>query len=204
MAPFLDRRNFLKDAGVFAVSAAILGSSASARAASWEVSSARITAVLYDERYNDCRSFAEAFVRRGATAFNTRDDIAKLWYGSLRSHLARYGGGVAGLTAHSDLVVSQSCGSDLNLKVLYEGSHDCRASDALTHRVRVRGNDHEVAAALLYANTDWARPLADALDRAAWNNGSVLSESPAISTARSDGHPGFLSSWVLGPASAVG
>jgi hypothetical protein len=74
MGQLLDRRNFLKDAGVFAVSAAILGSSASARAASWEVSSARITAVLYDERYSDCRSFAEAFVRRGATAFNTRDD----------------------------------------------------------------------------------------------------------------------------------
>jgi hypothetical protein len=204
MAPFLDRRNFLKDAGVFAVSAAILGSSASARAASWEVSSARITAVLYDERYNDCRSFAEAFVRRGATAFNTRDDIAKLWYGSLRDHLARYGGGVAGLTAHSDLVVSQSCGAEFNLKLLYEGSHDCRASDALIHRVRVRGNDHEVAAALMYANTDWARPLADALDRATWNSGSVRLASSAIRTSRSDGHPGFLSSWVLGPASAVG
>jgi hypothetical protein len=202
MAQFRDRRTFLKDAGALAVSAAILGSSASATATPWEANPARITAVLYDERYSDCRSFADAFIRRGAMAFGTRDEIASLWYGPLRAHFARHRGSVAGLTAHSDLVVSQSCGVELSFRLLYEGSHDCRATDALTHRLRVRGNDNEIAAALPHSRADWARSLADALGRAAWNNGSLLSESPAISTARSDGHPGFLSSWILGPAMA--
>ncbi len=202
MGQFLDRRNFLKDAGTLAVSAALLGSSASATTALGEANPSRITAVLYDERYTDCRGFADAFIRRGATPFGTRGDIASLWYGALRAHLARCGGSVAGLTPHSDLVVSQACGAELDLKPLYEGTHDCRASDALTHRLRIRGNDHEIVAAILHSNADWARPLADALGQAAWSNGSARSQSSAIRTSRSGDHPGFLSSWVLGPARA--
>jgi hypothetical protein len=198
MRQFLDRRNFLKDAGTLAVSAALLGSGASAMTAPWEANPSRITAVLYDERYSDCRGFADAFIRRGATPFGTRGDIASLWYGALRAHLARRGGCVAGLTVHSDLVVSQSCGAELNLKPLYEGTHDCRASDALTHRLRIHGNDNEIAAALLHSDADWARSLAHALGQAAWNNDSARSESSAIRTSRSGDHPGFLSSWVLG------
>lgn len=199
MGQFLDRRNFLKDAGTLVVSAALLGSGATVLR---EANPPRITAVLYDDRYGDCRGFADAFIRRGATPFDTRGDIASLWYGALRAHIARRGGCVAGLTVQSDLVVSQSCGGEIDLKLLYEGSHDCRASDAQAHRLRIRGNDHEIAAALLLSNADWARPLADALGQAAWSNGSARSQSSAIRTSRSGDHPGFLSSWVLGPARA--
>jgi hypothetical protein len=202
MRQFLDRRNFLKDAGTLAVSAALLGSGASATTAPREANPSRITAVLYDERYGDCRGFADAFIRRGATPFDTRGDIACLWYGALRAHIARCGGCVAGLTVQSDLVVSQSCGGELNLRLLYEGSHDCRASDAQAHRFRIRGNDHEIAAALLHSGANWAGSLAQALGQAAWSNGSARSELSAIRTPRSGDHPGFLSSWVLGPARA--
>ena len=202
MAQFLDRRNFLKDTGMLVVSTTLLGSRAATTAAPWEASPSRIAAVLYDERYSDCRSFADTFVQRGVIAFSTNGNIASLWYGPLRAYFARYGGSVAGLTAQSDLVVSQSCGAELNLRLLYEGSHDCRASNALRHQLRVRGNGNEIAEALLHSNADWARSLADALGRAAWNNGGVRSASPAIRTSRSDDHPGFLSSWVLGPARA--
>ena len=202
MGQFLDRRNFLKDTGTLVVSAAFLGSGASATTAPWEANPSRITAVLCDERYSDCRGFADAFIQRGATPFGTRGDIASLWYGALRAYYARHGGCVAGLTVHSDLVVSQSCGGELHLKLLYEGSHDCRASDALAHRFRVRGNDNEIAAALLHSDADWARPLAHALGRGAWNDGGVRSVSSAIHTSRSGDHPGFLSSWVLGVARA--
>ena len=135
----MNRRDFLKGAGAAAIVPAALpdaiwgsGRNAAAATATSEPAASLIVppiaAVIYDERYADCRLFADALIRQGAVAFPANGDSAQLWYGSLRAHLAQHAGRVAGLTTYADFSVSQSCGRELSLATLYEGAHDARRS----------------------------------------------------------------------------
>ncbi len=161
----------------------------------------RITAVVYDERYTDCKIFADLLARQGTVVFPTSGDAASVWYGPLRAHLAQYGGHIAGLTTDSDFVVSRDCGRELNLRMLYEGSHDSRSSERLTHRLR---GDHQdvIRAALLRSDVPWAESLANTLGRLPSNdnllNGSAVTETTTVATPRFANHPGYLTSWLLG------
>ena len=199
----MNRRDFLKGAGAAIVPAALPGAIwTPAKAAPSAVASARvaqhvapIAAVVFDERYPDCRIFAETLSRRGAKAFATNRDAVQLWYGPLRAYLAQHSGRVAGLTTYADFSVSQACGRELKLTQIHEGEHDARRSRAeLTHRLRTVADDGQVAAA--FGGISWAARLADALGRL---------PSPPVgparlvtaSTPRSEGHPGYLNSWLL-------
>jgi hypothetical protein len=209
----MNRRDFLKGAGAAAIvpaalPAAIWGSSrdSAASTATYGPSSSPvippITAVIYDERYADCKLFAEALVRQGAVAFPANSDSAQLWYGSLRAHLEQHAGRVAGLTTYADFSVSQSCGRELNLATLYEGAHDARRSRTdLTHRLRVTGDESEIAAALTNSVLPWAESLANALSRLPAARDASLRNISTATTRRSAGHPGYLTSWLLGPGS---
>jgi hypothetical protein len=200
MKPLLNRRTFLKDAGALTVSAVLIGAGASAVASAAASDGPRIGAVLFDGRYSSCRGFADALVRKGAVPFDACSDVAGLWYGPLRDHLAKYGGRVAGLTTYSDSVVSESFGKQLRLSIRYEGSHDCRESRILAHRLRTFENAREVESALRRADSDWAEALAYALARTP-SAGSVRQwESSVLYTPQLDDHPGFLRSWLLAPA----
>jgi hypothetical protein len=209
----MNRRDFLKGAGAAAiVPAAIPGaiwrtSPASANAASETASSPilpPITAVVYDERYADCTLFADALTRQGAVAFPANGDSAQLWYGSLHAHLSRRPGRVAGLTTYADFSVSQGCGRELSLATLYEGAHDARASkSALTHRIRVRGDESEIAAAFTNSALPWPESLANALCHLPAPPDSALRTIATATTPRSRNHPGYLASWLLDPGNRV-
>jgi hypothetical protein len=204
----MNRRDFLKGAGAAIVPAAIPGAiwgavpvAAGAESAD-EVSRAvvPITAVVYDERYADCRAFADALARRGAKAFATNADAAQLWHGPLRAYVERNPGRVAGLTTYADFSVSQACGRELSFAQLYEGEHDGRRSRAnLAHRLRTRGDDREIASA--FSGGLWATQLADALSRTRIEAGApgATLRSANATTPRSAGHPGYLNSWLLAP-----
>jgi hypothetical protein len=201
----MNRRDFLKGAGAAIVPAAIPGAiwgpasvAASARSGQEKSTVVPITAVVYDERYADCKAFADALARRGAKAFATNADAVQLWYGPLRAHLARDPGRVAGLTTYADFSVSQACGRELNFARLYEGEHDGRRSrTSLAHRLRISAADREVASA--FSGASWAAQLADALSRIA-HEATATPRSATATTPRSAGHPGYLSSWLLVPA----
>jgi hypothetical protein len=207
----MNRRDFLKGAGAAAiVPAAIPGaiwrtSAASANATSESAASPTflpITAVVYDERYADCRLFADALILQGAVAFPANGDSAQLWYGSLRAHLSRHPGRVAGLTTYADFSVSQGCGRELSLVTLYEGAHDARASrSALIHRIRVRGDESEIAAAFTNSALPWPETFANALCRLPAPSASALRSIATATTPRSPNHPGYLASWLLAAAS---
>lgn len=199
MKPLLDRRTFLKDAGALTVSAGLIVSSAAAITPAATSQGPRIGAVLFDSRYSSCREFASVLVREGAAAFDTREDVAALWYGPLRTHLAKYGGCVAGLTTHSDFVVSQSFGVELRLALRYEGLHDSRASRTLAHQFRTRGNAADIEAALRGSTSDWAQSLGCALSRIVSAESAGPCELSVMHTPRLDDHPGFLRSWFLAP-----
>jgi hypothetical protein len=199
----LDRRTFLKDASALTVSAALAASAASTASSAAAAQGPRIAAVLFDSRYSSCRSFVNAFALRGAAAFDVRGDIAALWYSALRDHLAKHGGPVAGLTAHSDLVVSQAFGRELRLALRYEGAHDSRGSQAIAHRLRGRINLDEITAALQHADSDWSESLADAIARTRWVRFDPQWQSSLAQTSAPADHPGFLSSWLLASSEKI-
>jgi hypothetical protein len=194
----MNRRDFLKGAAV--VPAAVLRVRLSAVAGTFGSAPAQIRAVMYDERYADCGVFADLLACQGAVAFSTSGDAASLWYGPLRAHLARYGGHIAGLTTDSDFVVSRDCGRELSFRTLYEGAHDGRSPERLTHRLR-GDHEHEVRAALLRSDAPWAESLAGALSRLQSSetllSRSALTETMTVATPRSAHHPGYLTSWLL-------
>jgi len=161
-----------------------------------------ITAVVYDERYSDCRNFAKALERQGAVSFATAGDAARLWYGTLRVSLARRRGSVAGMTPDSDWAVFRACGREQGLEAAYEGSHDCRASAHVIHRL-LGGARREVSAELRYNGRPWADSVASGLvqfsrqDGTRVGSGVALASADVILTRRSPAHPGYLTSWFL-------
>ncbi|HXX46304.1 MAG TPA: twin-arginine translocation signal domain-containing protein [Candidatus Acidoferrales bacterium] len=195
----MKRRDFLKGAAM--VPAGVAAAQWSAAAEAFGAKSSRITAVVYDERYADCRVFAESLARQGAMLFPTGGDAARLWYGALRAHLARYGGGVAGMTTDCDLGVSRECGRELGMRIAYEGSHDGRTSNCLKHRLRGGDEANAVYAALLRADAPWAESIATALARPPLGERIInaIAGTPTITTPASGAHFGYLTSWLLTP-----
>jgi hypothetical protein len=199
----MKRREFLKKAA--AVPAVVAASKWYTAAETLSRKPWEITAVVYDERYADCRDFAKALERQGAMPFATLGDAASLWYGALRASLARSGGSVAGMATDSDWVVSRSCGREQGLEVAYEGSHDWRLSDRLIHRLGGDGLEWQVYFALLDAKIPWARSIASGLVRCSHRDavrigsGVAIGKANGVVTRASTGHPGYLSSWLLVP-----
>lgn len=206
----MNRRDFLKNAGAAIVPAAIPGAlwgsasnvSGAERAPGTVRELAPISAVVFDERYPDCKAFADLLASRGAKPFATNQDAAQLWYGPLRAHLAEHPRRVAGLTTYADFSVSQACGRELNFVQLYEGEHDGRGSRTnLAHRLRTKGDDREIAASL--TGESWAVQLAHALSRLPGPaEGAYAIASPhsvTATTPHSAGHPGYLNSWLFSP-----
>ncbi|MGB9068444.1 MAG: twin-arginine translocation signal domain-containing protein [Candidatus Acidiferrales bacterium] len=202
----MNRRDFLKNAGAAIVPAALPGAMWSAispaagedRAHIVEPSVQRITAVLYDERYADCRAFADSLARLGAKPFSTSHDAVQLWYGPLRAHLEKNPGRVAGLATYADFSSSWACGRELSYATRFEGEHDGRRSRiSLAHRLRTRGDDIEIAAS--FADESWPARLAEALARLPESAESkiVAPRSSTATTPLGSGHPGYLSSWLL-------
>ncbi len=207
----MNRRDFLKGAGAAAIvpaaiPAAIWGPGPAAAAGASEPAASPIlppiTAVVYDERYADCKLFADALIRQGAVAFPANGDSAQLWYGPLRAHLKQRAGRVAGLTTYSDFSVSQACGRELSLVTLFEGAHDARRSrTTLTHSLRVAGDETQIAASFANSALPWAESLANALCRVPATRDSTIGNLVTLATPRSRNHPGYLASWLLTPRS---
>jgi hypothetical protein len=201
----MNRRDFLRNAGAAIVPAALPGAIWSATSPAEGEDRARmvvpivspITAIIYDERYADCRAFADSLARAGAKSFATSQDAVQLWYGPLRAHLQENPGRVAGLATYADFSSSCACGRELSYVIRFEGEHDGRGSrTSLAHRLRTR-DDTDIAAS--FAGGTWPTQLAESLARLP-ESAQIKVVAPRLSTAitpRGSGHPGYLSSWLL-------
>jgi hypothetical protein len=200
------RRDFLKGMAVVPASVAAAHWPALVGTPTNDAHPSTISAVVYDQRYADCRIFAELLERQGATPFPTGGDAVSVWYGALRKHIALFGGSVAGITTDSDLSASRECAREAGLKLVYEGSHDCRTSGRLIHRLRGKGAEKEVYAELLRDEKPWPKAIANALNRKplALQVIDALARTPLVATHHSSGHPGYLTSWLLASESGLG
>ena len=189
----MNRRDLLKRVGAAIIPAVFLGSRLPAMSISRQIGTPRIATVVYDERYSDCRSFADILVRHGATPFAVKGDCGGLWHGALRQHLIGNRGRVAGLTTDSDFVVSRASGRELGLGVGYEGAHDSRELKCVRHRLQSGIYQHEIAAALRNEGASWAESLAQSLVRMPRRHGAAIFRADGIiqgvSTRRRKGPP---------------
>lgn len=197
------RREFLKGAAI--APAAVAASRWSVAAEALGARSRRISAVVYDERYADCKMFAETLGRQGAVAYSIQGDAGRAWYGALREHLAACGGGVAGMTTEADRVVSRECGRELNLRLAYEGSHDGRTPGRLVHRLHGSGAEKEIYAALLRPDAPWAESIAEALSQPPLTDRimNAIAGTPTLTMRSYPGQFGYLTTWLLMPSTGA-
>jgi hypothetical protein len=195
----MKRRDFLRDTAI--ASAIVAASPLRSLEDSFDAGDHRMAAVLYDERYADCRVFAETLAKRGVSTFSTRGDAGRIWYGTLRDDLMRFPGSVAGMTTDSDWGVSRGCGREAGFTVAYEGSHDFRMSGTISHSLRGCGLEGDVYSGILSGPNAWAESIANALSSRRTPK-QILSgpRSPLITSLWTNDRLGYLTSWLLRPA----
>lgn len=189
----LKRREFLKTSAIVATAAStgVLSGHAGATPARLH-----IDFVVFDETLDDSVAFAQALVARGARAFEIQEDIGRLWFGELGAAFTR-GKTIAGLTSHTELLVCESFARDQGARLRFEGAHDCRGSDVLTHTLRLTQDAAPFSTALAAADAAWPSALGARLTALMPGEGSLYEDRCRTQTRRSATHPGSLYSWLL-------
>jgi len=191
-----DRRVFLQ-AGVTAATSAALAAS-SFNAMNGLVSRpGKIGAVLFDPRYRDSRAFAQAFTTLGATSLSTAEDIGRLWMGSLGKLFVSQSGALAGMTTHSDMLISQIFAREIARgRLVFEAMHDSRAAGPPVHSLHIGRSEMGVGDEIVSSGTVWPGVLAA---RLAQQHSDTAPHIREIVTGGqlSDDHPGTLFSWVI-------
>ena len=138
--------------------------------------------VMFDARYEAARRFAGALAASGSAVVETQTDVARLWYGVVRSGwVANRRIRMAGLTTWSDFVVIQGCAAEERRRLQWVAFHN----PAQSHRVS-RG-DRRLEAVLTAAGGGWPETLATA----------VGASGRSRSRRRADSERVALVSWLL-------
>lgn len=191
----LKRREFLKHSVVVATAASTGMLSAGANGNGSSMAEPRIHFVLVDEELEDSVAFANELIARGARGFAVQQDIGRLWFGELGDAF-KSGHSLAGLTSHSELLVCAAFARQVGARVRFEGSHDCRGSELLTHSLRVGVNDQPLSTTLAVAETAWPQVLAAHVTSLSKCD-AMREDSCRTTTRRTPTHPGSLFSWVI-------
>jgi hypothetical protein len=191
----LKRREFLKTSALVATAAStgILHAQAEPTRAPGPIQ--RIHFVLVDEELEDSIAFAQELTARGAHAFSVQEDIGRLWFGKLGAAF-KSGHVIAGLTSHSELLVSAEFARQRGARIRFEGAHDCRGSDTLVHSLRLGAQNESLSSVLVSADAAWPRALAARLPTLSRCE-ALRDESCSTTTRRTATHPGSLFSWVI-------
>lgn len=188
----MNRRGFLKTAVAGSVCVTVL-----ARATPGVIAAAHEPAaaiVLHDARYSDARRFAAAAARLGAMPLAPQLDLMPLWYEQLGPYLQVHAHRLMGMTTYVDFMLIRDCTATLNHRVIYEGLHDCRGGETLTHGLQFRSKKIPLA---VDSGPQWPETLARTL------YGERVSDRPSqetlmrTNTRHSADNPGTLVSWLI-------
>jgi hypothetical protein len=104
----LTKRDFVKGAAATVVVAA---------AASRVTSPSNFDIVVYNEWFQQARTFAEGLAAQGARDLAVAGDAGRLWYDTLRALVTQGHRRIAGLTTHTDLLILETLARDTGLRV---------------------------------------------------------------------------------------
>ena len=158
--------------------------------------------VIYDERFEDCLTFAREARRMGAATHAIREDITDLWYDDLRGHLSGHPGLIAGLTTASSAFLLELLGHDVFHHQVFRGEHKFSDGRLNGHRFEVPGYIAEQAYALQRDRKRWSTDLVRLISRYDHTRPSyprTLVSSPGQSERSSPD----LVSWVIAPLKRV-
>jgi hypothetical protein len=152
--------------------------------------------VLVDERVAESVAFGRELAAHGARTLSVHEDIGRLWRDELIQVCAAHGA-IAGLTSHATLFVADVSARQLGARVRFQGEHDCRGRDVLTHSLRLHWELRGLGRFLAAANTQWPATLAARLAEMPAAIGHLTDERVLTDTPRSESHPGSLFSWLI-------
>ncbi len=121
----IDRRRFLEIGAAASLSAALASSSAAGlRTRTSEDRGLEPHTVIYDERFEGARRFAEAVRRHRVPARSIRGDVTQLWYAWLYPLWKRAPAPIAGLTAYAAMFCLERLAWDQRLRMIHCDVHD--------------------------------------------------------------------------------
>jgi len=188
----MNRRGFLKTAITGSVYVPVMARAVPSVIAVADEPAAAI--VLHDARYSDARKFSAAAARLGAQVMAQEADMIRLWYRELDAFLQSHGNWIMGMTTCSDFMLICDCTATLKRRVIYEGLHDCRGGDTLTHRLQFRSKKIPRA---MDSGPEWPETLARALCRSRGSDRPLQETVMRSNTRRAEDNPGTLVSWLI-------
>ena len=116
--------------------------------------------VIYDDRFEDCRSFAREAERLGAVTHAISEDITELWYEDLRGRLSEQPGVIAGLTTPSSAFLLELFSHDAFHHQVFRGEHTNSNEKITLHRFETPGYFTGHASTLTTDRKGWSMDLA--------------------------------------------
>lgn len=153
--------------------------------------------LVYDERYAECRSFADALRADAHRVFAPGADAGEAYF-ALSRLLAERPLTVIGLTPDSTFLILSQATNGVRARLAHYGVHTYDAADRLTHRLSGTAT-HAAAGTLPSLGHEWPGALARFLRVAPQR--TAASET-ALTTAlpRAPAHAPYLVSWLYVPA----
>ena len=150
------RRHFLQTSA--AALSAIVAAHRSLAAGAFRDRGRPVDAVVFDERLDACRDFADEAVRHGADALRIRGDITELWYGDLRTRLRASPTIVAGLTLEPAAHYLRAFARDIAYQQIFRGDHVLNGRQ-VCHRVSAPASLEATAERLPESEKGWGRAV---------------------------------------------
>jgi hypothetical protein len=155
------RREFLQTGA--AVSAFAMNGlvARSAAATSAVAANAALHRAIYDDRYAECRLFAEAAARQGvASRAIANGDVTDFWYRELDLLWRERPVAIAGSTQFGPLFVLEQLARERGLRVAMRVEHRPRAEGTIAHVISAPGETIRFAEQLRSAGLEWPALMA--------------------------------------------
>lgn len=150
--------------------------------------------VVRDRRFRASWLFAEALRSQQTAMIETQPDIYASWRALAVPYDEVF---AAGLTTYADYSTICSIVAPRRLQIIYEGMHDCRRSDEVSHVLRCSvERQTEIERRWQQAETDWPTALAQSMTVSSYLGGYRESRGSDLTHARLKDQPGTLVSWV--------
>lgn len=160
-----NRRNFLKmSAAAFAVPSTITNASSllfsNPTTNPGFKSTPALYKVIFDDRFQESRSFAKEANRFGSTTFSINGDITEVWYRDLYLKWQQKPVAIAGLTTAASLFCLEQLARDQQLRVVFRADHNYRADGSVEHTLSGPHSLIQQEIGLTYSESDWAKRMA--------------------------------------------
>lgn len=129
----VSRRTFI-ELSATSVAGTAIPAAVQSFAAALSADSRDIERALFDERFEEARTFGAALAARGVPVRGVRGDVAMLWYGDLKTRLIEQRLPLVGLTDRTALFCLEELARDLGMKVRGRIDHAVDRGGNVSHR----------------------------------------------------------------------